>query len=282
MFLWSKLSSEQWADAWLERFAGNPQLHPVITSFPNKTRIRVEVYAETRRTVEKIQREWGGSVREVKNRNWAAAQSLPDLMIRDQLVITAERAQKTILAKQKRHPERHVIAIPADMAFGTGHHATTATVLRFLVDAAARYQQLGQPWTMADLGCGSGILAIAARKLGAQKVWGCDFDAKAVSVSEENAELNGVPEVKFTSKDVLKWQPKQAYDIVAANIFVDVLEAAFPQIIASVKSGGVLMISGILKTHAENCLSLAALQGIQWQRVITKGKWVSAWGLRTA
>jgi ribosomal protein L11 methyltransferase len=162
------------------------------------------------------------------------------------------------------------------MAFGTGHHATTATVLRMLVDAAA--ERKGQRWTMADLGCGSGILAIAAEKLGAAKSWGCDFDPKAVLVSKENAQRNDAPKIRFTEVDVLEWEPKEQWDIVAANIFVDILEQAFPQIVRAVKPGGTLMASGILKTQAGPCLKVAESCGIRWDRVVTKGKWLSAMG----
>jgi ribosomal protein L11 methyltransferase len=278
MFVWSKLSSEKWADAWEERFSGNPALNLVITTVPTKTMIRVEIYTEKQKDVVAIQKEWGGTVREVKQQNWAALskEPMPSIAVRDKLVIVSARTEKEIAKEKRAHPGREIIAIPADMAFGTGHHATTATVLRMLVDAAA--ERKGQRWTMADLGCGSGILAIAAEKLGAAKSWGCDFDPKAVLVSKENAERNGVPKIRFTEVDVLEWEPKEQWDVVAANIFVDILEQAFPQIVRAVKPGGTLMASGILKTQAGPCLKVAESCGIKWERVVTKGKWLSATG----
>lgn len=278
MFVWSKLSSEKWADAWEERFSGNPALNLVITTVPTKTMIRVEIYTEKQKDVVAIQKEWGGTVREVKQQNWAALskEPMPSIAVRDKLVIVSARTEKEIAKEKRAHPGREIIAIPADMAFGTGHHATTATVLRMLVDAAALRK--GQRWTMADLGCGSGILAIAAEKLGAAKSWGCDFDPKAVLVSKENAERNGVPKIRFTEVDVLEWEPKEQWDVVAANIFVDILEQAFPQIVRAVKPGGTLMASGILKTQAGPCLKVAESCGIKWERVVTKGKWLSATG----
>ena len=180
MFVWSKLSSEKWSDAWEERFSGNPSLNLVITTVPGRTTIRVEVYAEKKKDVETIRKEWGGSVREVKQQNWAALskEPMPAIAVRDRLVIVSARTEAELKKERRAHAGREVIAIPADMAFGTGHHATTATVLRMLVDAVDKLQD--SRWTMADLGCGSGILAIAARKLGAAKIWGCDFDPKAV------------------------------------------------------------------------------------------------------
>ncbi|MCW0218277.1 MAG: 50S ribosomal protein L11 methyltransferase [Prosthecobacter sp.] len=278
MFVWSKLSSEKWSDAWEERFAGNPLLNLVITTVPGRPTIRVEVYAEKKREVTAVQKMFGGSVRELKNRNWAAMSqsAMPPIQVRGKLVVCSARTAAEIKKAQREHVNREVIAIPADMAFGTGHHATTATVLRMLVDAAAPLE--GTSWKMADLGCGSGILAIAAAKLGATKVWGCDFDPKAVEVSQENAVRNGTPDIRFTETDVLKWKARERYDIVIANIFYDILEAGFPQIVRAVKPGGTLMVSGILKTQATPCLEVASKLGIQWERIVTRGKWVSACG----
>ena len=278
MFVWSKLSSEKWSDAWEERFTGNPALNLVITTVPGRTTIRVEVYAEKRKDVIAIQKMFGGSVREIKNRNWAAlsAGAMPPIQVRGKLVVCSARTATEIKQARSEHAGKEIIAIPADMAFGTGHHATTATVLRMLVDAALPLQ--GRSWKMADLGCGSGILAIAAAKLGATKIWGCDFDPKAVEVSEDNARRNGSPEIKFTETDILKWKAREQYDIVIANIFYDILEAGFPQIVRSVRPGGTLMVSGILKTQATACLAVATALGVHWDRVVTRGKWVSASG----
>lgn len=278
MFVWSKLSSEKWSDAWEERFAGNSALSLVITTVPGRNTIRVEVYAEKKRDVDAVHKMFGGSVREIKNRNWAAlsAEPMPPIQVRGKLVVCSARTAAELKKAEKEHAGKQVLAIPADMAFGTGHHATTATVLRMLVDAAGPLQ--GTSWKMADLGCGSGILAIAAAKLGAVKVWGCDFDPKAVEVSQDNAERNGTPDIKFTETDILKWKAREQYDIVIANIFYDILEEGFPQIVKSVKPGGTLMVSGILKTQAEPCLAVATKLGVKWNRIVTRGKWVSATG----
>jgi ribosomal protein L11 methyltransferase len=280
MFVWSKLSSEKWMDAWEERFSGNPALNLVITTIPGRTMIRVEIYAEKKKDALRVQNEWGGNVRELKQQNWAALskEPMPSIAVRDRLVIVSARTEKEITHEKRTHAGREVIAIPADMAFGTGHHATTATVLRMMVDAAEELQ--GRRWSMADLGCGSGILAIAADKLGAATTWGCDFDPKAVLVSKENAKRNGSPKIRFKEVDVLEWQPNESWDIVAANIFADILEQAFPQIVRAVKPGGVLLTSGILKKQAEPCLKVAEQNGIRWDRVVTRGKWLSAMGHR--
>jgi ribosomal protein L11 methyltransferase len=216
----------------------------------------------------------------LKQQNWAAlsTQKPPPVKVRKTFVICAARTQAEVAKARKDFPKREVIAVPADMAFGTGHHATTATVLRLLVDLAEPLRVSGKKWSMADLGCGSGILAIAASKLDASRVWGCDYDPAAVRISKENAARNDTPKVRFSQIDVLKWQPKQTWDVVAANIFHDVLEAAFPQLLRSVAPGGVLMLSGILRTQAKDCLAAGKRAGFAVKKVITKGKWVTALG----
>lgn len=280
MFVWSKLSASKWADAWEERFAANTDATLVITSFPGRDTIRVEAYCPVRRHANAIQKQFGGSVRHLKQQNWAAlsAQTPPPVKVREKFVVCAARTEAKLAKARKTFPGREIIAVPADMAFGTGHHATTATVLRLLVDLAKPLQAAGKKWTMADIGCGSGILAIAAAKLGASQVWGCDFDPDAVRISKENAERNDTPAIRFSKTDVLKWEPKKTWDIVAANIFHDVLEAAFPQLLRSLAPGGVLMLSGILRTQAKECLAAGKRAGFVVQKVVTKGKWVTAMG----
>ena len=282
MFVWSKLSSEKWADAWEERFSGDPRL--VITKLAGKPTVRVEVYCRKKREAQAVQAHWGGVVRELKSRNWAAMapEATPPVNVRGKLLVVTEKDSGALAALRKKHPRRHIISIPPDMAFGTGHHATTATVLRLLVDfAEARNRDdkgKPKPWTMLDLGTGSGLLAIAAEKLGAAKAWGCDYDDKAVRVARVNLRRNGTKRVTIDEADVLKWTPREKYDCVAANLFHDILEAAFPKLVRSLKRDGTLFISGILRTQADGCLAAGRKAGLVFDEVITRGKWVTARG----
>jgi ribosomal protein L11 methyltransferase len=280
MFVWSKLTASRSADTWEERFAGSTDATLVITSFPGRKMIRLEVYCEAQKRAKEIQQQFGGDVCRLKNQNRAAhaSQTPPPVKVREKFVICTAKTQAEMKQARADFPNREIIAVPADMAFGTGHHATTATVLRLLVDSAKPLQAAGQKWSMADLGCGSGILAIAASKLGATRIWGCDYDPAAVKISQENAARNHTPKVRFSKIDVLKWEPKQTWDIVAANIFFDVLEAAFPQLVRSVAPGGILMLSGILKSQAKACLAAGKRAGFVVEKVVTKGKWVTAMG----
>ena len=282
MFVWSKLSGAQWADAWEERFQGGQSLTTVITQVPGRKTIRVEVFCEKEKDALTIQKNFGGSVRKVKMQNWAAMAPEPPepFKVRDKLVICGLRTAAEIARIAKQHPGREIIAVPAELAFGTGHHATTATVLRFLVDLADKWKREGRKWSLCDLGCGTGILGMAGAKLGASKVWGCDFDPQAVRVAKENIERNHVERCTFVKADVLQWEPRQQWDCVAANLFSDILTQAFPKIARAAKDGGVVLVSGILKTQADDCLAAGRKAGIVFERVITKGKWVSAMGIK--
>lgn len=280
MFVWSKLSAARFADAWEERFPSSSEATLVITSAPGKNTVRVEVYCPQAARAKAIQKEFGGSVRHLKPQNWAAlsAKTPPPVKVRETFVICAARTEAETAKARRTFSNRQVIIVPADMAFGTGHHATTATVLRLLVDAAQKLNRAGKKWSLADIGCGSGILAIAAEKLGASRVWGCDYDPAAVRISKENAVRNNTPRARFAKVDVLNWEPRQTWDIVAANIFHDVLEAAFPQLLRSVAPGGMLMLSGILRSQARDCLAAGKKAGFLVEKVVTRGKWVTALG----
>ena len=163
------------------------------------------------------------------------------------------------------------------MAFGTGDHATTSTCLRLLVDVAR--SRKGTHWTVADLGTGTGVLAIAARKLGAGETFACDYDPFAVAVGLRNIERNGTPEIQMCEQDVLVWEPrKTGYDVVLANLFSTILIEAWPVIAKALAPGGDLIVSGILATQAWEVFTAAAGSGLGFTKVIKKGKWVTARG----
>lgn len=276
MYLWSKLSGAPWIDAWEERFAGNANF--VLEYLKGGKSVRLQVYCGTKREAEDILKQFGGSVRKVKDADWQKAPEPPKpLKVRDAFLVTSETDEKKLKALRKEHGKRQIIVIPPEMAFGTGDHATTSTCLRFLVDISR--ERKGEKWTVADLGAGTGLLAIAAAKLGADEVWGCDFDPFAVAVAKRNAERNGTPDVVMQEQDVLKWKPrKKGYDVVMANIFSTVLIQAFPVIAKSLAKDGDLVLSGILASQAWDVFEAAAKEGLGFSKVVKKGKWVTARG----
>lgn len=277
MYHWSKLSSAKWMDAWEERFYGNDR--SVISEIKGGKSMRVEVYCETKKEAERIQKQFGGTVRELKNQNWVALSAVekPPLKIRDAILVTGSREQTTADALRKENPTKKVIQIPAEMAFGTGDHATTSTCLRFIVDISREYEGRGlKSWEMLDLGCGTALLAIAARMLGAQTCEAHDFDPQAVRVSEQNVILNRVDKIKVLEQDVLKWKPKKKWDLVVANMFSTILQKAFPTIVKTMKKGGDLVVSGILAEQWEATKQSGEAAGLVFGDVVKKGKWVTA------
>jgi ribosomal protein L11 methyltransferase len=276
MFVWSKLSGAQWMDAWEERFAGNPNL--VIEYLKGGKSIRVRLFCNTEKEAKEVFKRFGGSVRKVAGSEWNKPVAPPrPLKVRDVFLLTAETKPKEIAAIQKEHPKRKIISIPPEMAFGTGDHATTSTCLRLLVDVAR--ERKDTDWTVADLGTGTGVLAIAARKLGAGETFACDFDPFAVAAAGRNAVRNKTPEILTKEQDVLKWKPRgKGYDLVMANLFSTVLIEAWPVIAKSLAPGGDLIVSGILATQAWDVFTAAASNGLGFTKVITKGKWVTARG----
>ena len=276
MYLWSKLSGAQWIDAWEERFAGNPNF--VLEYIKGGKSVRLQVYCPTKKEADAIFSQFGGSIRKVKDADWNKAPAVPKpLKVRDKFLVTAETGKKELSALREEFPSRELIVIPPEMAFGTGDHATTSTCLRFLVDIAK--ERNDTKWTVADLGSGTGLLAIGAAKLGASDVWGCDFDPFAVGVAKRNAERNATTEIVFKEQDVLKWKPrKKGYDVVLANIFSTVLIQAWPTIGKSLAKGGDLVVSGILASQAWDVFEAAAKEGLGFSKVVKKGKWVTARG----
>jgi ribosomal protein L11 methyltransferase len=274
MWVWSKLSGVQWADAWEERFYGNA--NAVITELKGGKSVRVDVYCDSEKGGEAIQQEFGGSVRYLKKEKWEKPRHVnrAPLMIRDRLVITQDDRATSRGKLEKKYPGRYVMIIPPEMAFGTGNHPTTATCLRFLTDEAKRRK--GEEWRMLDLGCGSGVLVMAGRLLGAGESIGLDYDPKAVEVTERNLERNAVDGVEVAEADVLKWSTRRKYEVVAANLFAGVLWEAFPRMERWVKKDGRLILSGILFDQWEETRKVAVEVGLEVLEHRRKGKWVSA------
>ena len=138
------------------------------------------------------------------------------------------------------------LVLDPGLAFGTGSHPTTRLCLQWL-DA-----NLGALESVLDYGCGSGILAIAASKLGAGKVIGIDIDPQAVQSARDNAERNQV-DAQFYLPDAA---PGAQYAVVIANILSNPLKVLAPMLAARVQSGGRIVLSGILAEQAEEMRTL--------------------------
>ncbi len=143
-------------------------------------------------------------------------------------------------------PEAITLMLDPGLAFGTGSHPTTRLCLQWL-EANLRGGE-----EVLDYGCGSGILAIAAVKLGAGGVVGVDVDAQAVTASRDNAARNRA-EARFFLPDAA---PAGQFDVLVANILTNPLKGLMPLLAARVKPGGRIALSGILAEQAEDVMAL--------------------------
>jgi ribosomal protein L11 methyltransferase len=135
-----------------------------------------------------------------------------------------------------------VLTIDPGQAFGTGTHETTRLCLQFIEDV---FESGAPPHRVLDLGTGTGILGIAAAKLGSGYTLGIDTDPKAVEVAEENARINGVAD-RFAATFRPLASVEGAYDLVVANILAEILIDLKGEIMARCPAGGTLILSGIL------------------------------------
>ena len=159
-------------------------------------------------------------------------------------------------------PGRIPLILNPGLTFGTGSHATTRLCLTAL-DARIRGGE-----KVLDLGCGSGILSIAALLLGAGHAFACDIDDKCVDVAYENAALNGIGKDRYTvrwgdavSDTALRAEIGGGYDLVVANIVADVIMGLSPQVRQFLKPGGLFLTSGIIDDRAAEVMDKLRADG---------------------
>ncbi|AVI63341.1 50S ribosomal protein L11 methyltransferase [Halomonas sp. GFAJ-1] len=178
-------------------------------------------------------------------------------------------------------PEADAVNLILDpgLAFGTGTHPTTALCLEWL-DSLAVAGQLHDKRVL-DVGCGSGILAIAALKLGAVHADATDIDPQALQASRDNAERNHI-----NDQQLALYYPEQLtdgpYPVVTANILAGPLVELSPMIAGHVAPGGHLALSGILANQANDVLEAYQAQGLIMEEPIIREGWVRLSGMRPA
>lgn len=175
------------------------------------------------------------------------------------------------LPEDADHAEAAVVRLDPGLAFGSGTHPTTALCLRWLDQLAGEGKLQGA--TVLDFGCGSGILALAALKLGAASAVGVDNDPQALTASFDNAERNGVGDrlAVYLPQD----EPLATYPIVVANILASALDALAETLVDRVAPGGRIALSGILHGQEDELLvryapwfdQLIATQEGDWMRI---------------
>jgi ribosomal protein L11 methyltransferase len=182
------------------------------------------------------------SVSKVKKEDWSESwkKHFPPMVIGEALLV------KPSWSKCKAKKSQTEVVLDPGLSFGTGQHPTTAFCLEQLVEASSRKG----PVSLMDMGTGSGILAIAAAKLGFSPVHAFDFDPDCVKVALENARRNAVEAlVEIRRQDLTQLKPlkKPLFDVICANLEFPLLMAETGKIDSRLRPGGVLILAGILK-----------------------------------
>ena len=210
--------------------------------------------------------------KQIADQNWMEAwkQYYKPILIGERLLILPAWMESP-------NPERIAIKIDPGMAFGTGTHPTTQLCLELMEKVFAEHQMSN----VIDVGCGSGILSIAALKLGATKVLGVDIDEESVKNSRENADTNGVGEELILGvgsvSEILEGQFafKQA-PLVVANILAPVIVRLFDAGLADLIEGnGSIVLSGILFEQEQNVIEAGQAQGLRLNERRQIGDWVA-------
>ena len=233
--------------------------------------IRLEAYSPAASSLRRVVREFGGTVEPIDIQAIVAEANAPRKPLqlgRNMAILDAHDHWP-----KDRPKPRVLLRIGSAMAFGTGDHATTAACLRFLREEARR---MPAGWTALDIGTGSGILAMAAEKLGASGVTAFDYDPRAVRAAQGNIRRNRCTKISIATMDVREWRPgSKRHPLIMANLFSELLRAAAPRIIRSLSPGGTLILSGILRPQEKETLETFLTGGLVFDKAARRGKWVS-------
>ncbi len=210
------------------------------------------------------------TLKRIPRQNWAESwkKHFKPIQIGSRLII------KPSWSKGRPRKGQALVILDPGLSFGTGHHPTTSFCLRQL--AVRRHRTEAQ--SLLDLGTGSGILAIAAARLGYGPVEALDFDAEAIRVAQANARKNRLAgKIRFKHADLAKLPAtsKNRFSVVCANLITPLLLQYRDKIIARLSPGGVLLLAGILKSEFAKVRRLYEKAGLRFVASRTEKEWKS-------
>jgi ribosomal protein L11 methyltransferase len=259
MYIWQKRASTDWlkrnGDDLLRRLG----MAVAIIERPGKARTLVEVSCPTRKHALELQDKFGGAIEKL------AADWLEGFAKKSQVKPVRVRSE--------------LIVIPAEAAFGTGEHATTAMCLRMLERVTRRGHG---DWTMLDAGTGSGILAIAGSRFGAKRIVAIENDPFACSIAQRNARANRARNIEFRVGDVLKQKLREKFDVITANLFSEILIAALPIWSRRLTTAGCMILSGILRSQEHAVVAALRRNDFVPHEIKRRGKWIALLAARAA
>ena len=264
MHRWTRLSTQRMEEDWYARLSHIDPEHLVMLTQPESSSLKIQVFGD-KKTVEGLVRDFGGKMTLLSPEVWTGGKARAPLSIRGRLKVHSDEAT----FREAENTGRDLF-IPAGMAFGTGDHATTATCLRLLCDIVPG---LPAGWRALDAGTGTGILAIAAEKLGASAVEAFDFDPVCIRVSKENAKANQCRRIAFSIADSRRAGGFQKADVILANLYSELLIASAPGLAKKLKPGGYFIFSGVLVRQAAEVSAALEKCGLGIPRFIRRGKW---------
>lgn len=202
--------------------------------------------------------------RNIPSRNWNEEweKNFKPVSIDDQIVVRAP-------FHKVKGKFRHDIVIEPRMAFGTGHHETTGLMMRLMLETGARGKRV------ADLGCGTGILAILASKMGASGIAAIDNDPTAVENCIHNLEVNNISGVDVSTGDAAGISEKGRFDLLVANITLNILTESMKSMAGALNNGGILLVSGFYSNETDAVEEAALHNNLVKVKFIEKNRWVA-------
>jgi ribosomal protein L11 methyltransferase len=140
--------------------------------------------------------------------------------------------------------------------------------LRFLERLTRKWKK---GWSLADVGTGTGILILAAKRFGAARVSGIDIDPKAILIAKANARLNKIDNADFQLADARSWKARTAWNVIAANLYSELLMEILPKL----KRTNWLILSGVLRAEENQFLRTLRRNNIEIIKVNRRGKWIA-------
>jgi len=210
------------------------------------------------------------SVRKIRREDWAESwkRHFKPLEIGSALLLKPSWSRRQPKKNQK------LVVLDPGLSFGTGQHPTT----RFCLEQLVAARKAGKPQSFLDVGTGSGILAIAAAKLGYGPVVGFDSDPQAVRIARLNAEQNGVlVNIRLLCQELdrMRIGGPRKYDVVCANLISDLLKRECRRIVSWLKPEGVLVLAGILESQFPQVRKVYGKQGLRLISFQVEKEWAS-------